>query len=157
MHIISESITNFSERNTQNFRKVAFKALLCSLTMILLYIGRFEPDRHQLILIFFASVSVERIDIWGFSGYHRCRIETWFSGNRRQWEEWGTCYKWKRIAFAVKAVLGSWVLSLPSTTETYFDTKWVTLTRPVTCFVFPLHSGFFSWDLVVWFAQVLHV
>lgn len=48
---MSESITNFSERNTKKFREVAIKAFLCSLTVILLYICRFKLDRHLLILI----------------------------------------------------------------------------------------------------------
>lgn len=57
MHAMSESITIFSERNTQKFREAAIKVLLCnltmitSLTMIFLYICRFELDRYLLIPI----------------------------------------------------------------------------------------------------------
>lgn len=50
---------------------------------------------------------MKRIDIWGFSGDHRCRIKTRFSKTEDNGKSEAHATKKKRIDFAVKAVLGS--------------------------------------------------
>lgn len=61
---MSESITNFSERNTQKFREVAIKAFLCSLTYPFIYL-QIQTGQTPTNSYIVASISVERTDIWG--------------------------------------------------------------------------------------------
>lgn len=146
----AQKVLQFFQGETLKLRKAAIKAVLCNLSVILLYICGFEL--HGCIPIFSSCNRKDRH--WGFSDDCSYRIEAWFAENRRHGENKAFDSKNKRLflLWSLCQVVEFYL----SVTETFFDTKWVTSTKLLTCFVFPLHSGFLSWDLVAWLAEILN-
>lgn len=114
----------------------------CAILMWSFYI--FAALSHKDAYCFFfsrgTSVATERTDFWGFSGDcgSRYRIETWYAENRRHGKNGACDSKNKMIAFVVKAALGSWVLSLLSTIQTFFWHKASHIKQASHMLCFPL-------------------